>query len=479
MDLLFNYTISVLYKSSLFRQLFLKYKPEKTLSNKYIRNYNNQNRRIAGKFILKMSIIAFINEYVTSPALVLFMVLSGSYFTFKQKLYSPKKLFFIFGELKHGGREDGISPLSSLSVALAGTLGVGNITGVAVAISVGGAGAVFWMILSSLLGAALKYREAYLTVKTRNKETREGGAPYYIEKTGGRRAGCVYAVLCIIMSVISGSFVQMNAAASSLSLTYGVPTLLSGAVFAVLCVIIVIGGSRRVSAFTSSAMPLFCAVFAALSVVAISMKINEVPAVIARIFGEAFGFSQAAGGFSGAVIAAGIREGMTKGVFSHEAGCGTSSFSHAASSLESPSAQGVIGVLEVLTDTLFFGGLTALVILLSPAGKAYGGYDGAARSISAYSYFFGGAAEHILTVLTVFFAFATVLCWAYYGCCCIRFIFKNEKYVKLYLVLYCLSTAAGSIVSASVIWQISDILCALLLAVNCVCLFKGRQYLYG
>ena len=420
-----------------------------------------------------MNILGFINEYITSPALVLFMLLSGSFFTVKLKLYSPKKLFFMFSELRHGGREDGISPLSSLSVALAGTLGVGNITGVAVAISVGGAGAVFWMLVSSVLGASLKYAEAYLTVKTRNKKTREGGAPYYIEKISGRRAGCVYAVLCVIMSVTSGSFVQMNAASSSLSLTYGVPPLASGAVFALLCAVIVIGGSRRVSAFTSAAMPLFCAVFAALSVVAISMKINEVPAVILRIFGEAFGFSQAAGGFSGAVIAAGIREGMTKGVFSHEAGCGTSSFSHAASSAVSPYAQGAVGVAEALCDTLVFGGMTALVILLSPAGAQSYSYDGASAAISAYSYFFGSSATHILCALTVFFAFAAVICQSYYGVCALFYLTKNKKGRIPFLVLYCASLLLGAAASPSFIWHCSDIICALLLFINCGCLFFG------
>ena len=423
-----------------------------------------------------MNILSFINEYLTSPALVSAMALCGVFFAVKLKIFRPKRLLSAVKELKNGKNECGISPLSSLSVALAGTLGVGNIAGVAVAISVGGAGAVFWMTVSALIGSVLKYCEAYLSVKLRQKNSHEGGAPYYIEKIAGRGAGRVFAFLCIIMSFISGSFIQMNAASSAVKVTYGAPRIAVGAVFAVVCLLVALGGIMRVSAFTSAAMPLFCAVFAAVSVIAISMRINEVPAVIARIFSEAFGVSQVTGGFSGAVIAAGIREGMTKGVFSHEAGCGTSSFSHAASSLESPSAQGVIGVLEVLVDTLFFGGLTALVILLSPAGKVFGGYDGAALSISAYSYFFGDAAEHILTVLTVFFAFATVLCWAYYGCCCVRFVFRSEKCVKIYLFLYCASTAAGSVISASVIWQISDILCALLLAVNCVCMIKGRRY---
>lgn len=426
--------------------------------------------------MLFINALKFINEYLCSPALVSAMSLCGVFFAVRLKAFRPSRWLSAIKELKNGKGEGGISPLSSLSVALAGTLGVGNIAGVAVAISVGGAGAVFWMTVSALIGAVLKYCEAYLSVKLRRTGSHEGGAPYYIEKISGRKTGVVYAVLCIITSFISGPFIQMNAASSAVEVSYGLPKIAVGAVFAVICLTVAVGGISRVSAFTSAAMPVFCAVFAAVSVIAVSMRINEVPAVIARIFSEAFGVSQAAGGFSGALIATGIRQGMTKGVFSHEAGCGTSSFSHAASSLSSPSAQGVIGVLEVLTDTLFFGGLTALVILLSPAGKVFGSYDGAAVSISAYSYFFSGAAEHILTVLTVFFAFATVLCWGYYGCASVRFIFKNEKHVKVYLFIYCASMTLGAVVSPSLIWQLSDILCAVMLALNCACMIKGLPY---
>lgn len=423
-----------------------------------------------------MDILEFINEYVGSPLLVSVMTVCGVFLAIRLKLFKPSNILSAAKELRLDNGKNGISPLSSLSVALAGTLGVGNIAGVAVAISVGGAGAVFWMIVSAAVGAVLKYCEAYLSVRFR-AENGPGGAPYYIEKISGKAAGRTYAFLCVIMSFVSGPFIQMNAASSAVNVTYSAPKLAVGAVFAAVCVIVVMGGILSVSAFTSAAMPLFCAVFAAVSVIAISMKLGEVPAVIARILSEAFGVSQITGGFSGALIASGIREGMTKGVFSHEAGCGTSSFSHAASSLSSPSAQGMIGVLEVLTDTLFFGGLTALVILLSPAGDGFNGYDGAAVSISAYSYFFSGAAEHILTVLTVFFAFATVLCWGYYGTQAVRFITGSDKYTKTYLFIYCASMTLGSVVSASVIWQLSDIICSVLLVINCANLIKGLPYL--
>ena len=424
-----------------------------------------------------MNILKFINEHLTSPALAAVMALCGVFFAVRLRPVSLIRRASFLRELKAENGKGGISPLSSLSVALAGTLGVGNIAGVAVAISAGGAGAVFWMAVSAVIGAVLKYCEAYLSVKLRPAGSYEGGAPYYIEKIAGPGAGRVYACLCVVMSFLSGPFIQTNAAASALNTTYKAPKAAVGIVFALVCMVVAVGGIRRVSAFTSAAMPVFCAVFASISVIAISMRITEVPAVIARIFSEAFGISQITGGFSGAVIAAGIREGMTKGVFSHEAGCGTSSFSHAASSLDSPSAQGFIGVLEVLTDTLFFGGLTSLVILLSPAGKSGGGYDGAAISISAYSHFFGRSAEHILAFLTVFFAFATVLCWAYYGCTAIRFVFDSEKFIKPYLFFYCGLMAAGSVVSASVLWQLSDIICAVMLVLNCFYMVRGRRFI--
>ena len=420
-----------------------------------------------------MGIMSFIAEYICSPLLTSVMTSCALFFFFYLKIYSLKRIKRDFGLLKSGGGSGGISPAASLSVALAGTLGVGNIAGVAVAVSVGGAGAVFWMTVSALLGAVLKYCEAYLSVKTRNTGTGSGGAPVYAERISGRRTGAVYAVLCVVMSFFSGSFIQMNAAASSLRITYGVPRIVSGCVFAALCLVIALGGIKRVSAFTSAAMPVFCAVFAALSLIAVSMKLNEVPSVAVRIMKEAFGIRPVSGGFCGAVLAAGLRQGMTKGVFSHEAGCGTSSFSHAASSTESPGAQGIIGVLEVVTDTIVFGSLTALVMLTAPdTGQSY---DGASLAISAYSYFFGAAASHILTVLTVFFAFATVLCWAYYGCEAISYLDRGKGLSKTYLILYCSSLVAGALFSAAFIWQATDILSSLMLTLNCAVLLRGRK----
>lgn len=419
-----------------------------------------------------MNVISFINEYLTSPALTAVMICCGAYFTKKLRLYDPKKLIYAFTALKNDKGVDGISPFSSLTVALAGTLGVGNIAGVAVAVSVGGAGAVFWMIVSSLLGASLKYCEAYLTIKTRKKD-RSGGAPIYIETLCKRKTGVVYAVLCVCASAVSGSFIQTNAAASSLYLTLGVPKIVCGAVFAVLCAVIVLGGCERVSSFTSAAMPLFCAVFFAMSVIAVSMRTAEIPAVVTRIFTEAFGFSAAAGGFSGAVVASAVREGMTKGVFSHEAGCGTSSFSHAASSASSPVAQGAVGIVEVLTDTLVFGGMTALVLLLS--GEDGAGYDGMSYTISAYARFFGTAASYMICTLTVFFAFAAVICQSYYGCQAVKYITNKKSAEKAYVLLFSASLTLGAVISPSFLWHLSDVVFAVMLFINCACLICGRK----
>ena len=184
----------------------------------------------------------------------------------------------------------------------------------------------------------------------------------------------------------------------------------------------------------------------------------------------AFGLRQAAGGFSGALIASAVRSGLSNGVFSHEAGCGTSSFSHAASSVTDPRTQGMIGVAEVFADTVFFGGLTALTVLLAPGADAA---EGTASAIYAYGYFFGPAAGHILTALTVFFAFASVLCWAYYGTCAAGFI--SPKLTSRYRTAYCVSVAAGAVIAPSLIWTLSDLTCTAMLAVNCTVMMIARK----
>ena len=424
-----------------------------------------------------MSIIHGLNLYFFSPLLCGTFTVCGVYFLFKLKLYSPKTVSGVFRRSFSYSGDNGISPFSSLSVALAGTLGVGNISGVAVAISLGGAGAVFWMLVSALLGASLKYAEAYLAVKHRceSEAGNHGGAPYYIRDLAGVSSAKAYAVLCVVMSITSGSFVQTNAASSALNVAYGVPGIVCGMVFSVLCAAVVFGGVKRVSAFASALMPLFCLVFTVISLLAIFSRIELVPSVLLRILRGAFGFRAVCGGAAGAVFSSALRHGITKGVFSNEAGCGTSAFSHAASSSKDPAGQGGVGIIEVLFDTVFFGLLSAFVILLSPAGDTVGNYDGTFLSVKAYSYFFDGAAVHIITALIVFFAAATVICWAYYGTEAVIFLGGGKTGKAVYLTVYCLSLTVGSVAAPALIWEASDIISSVMLTLNCAVLIKGRS----
>ncbi len=427
---------------------------------------------IMARIISTMSIISFLNRFIFSPLLCSVAAVCGIYYFVKLRFYSPAAVYRIFKRCARSGEGSGISPFSSLSVALAGTLGVGNISGVAVAISLGGAGAVFWMLVSAVFGVSLKYSEAYLSVKYRRGI--RGGAPYYIEKLTGKIPAVCYAVLCIAMSLTSGSFVQMNAASTALNIAYGVPKIVCGAAFAVLCAVIVFGGVKRVSSFTAAAMPVFCLLFAAISLTAVFMRIELLPSAVCRIISGAFGFRAAAGGFAGAVFSSALRHGIAKGVFSHEAGCGTSAFSHAASSSSDPVGQGGLGIAEVLFDTVFFGLLTAFVILLCPVGDISGCYDGTYLSVRSYSFYFGGAAVHVITWLIVFFAVGTVVCWAYYGCEAVAYLGGGRILRGLYLALYCLSLVIGSVAAPSFIWESSDMLSSLLLVINCTALMKGR-----
>ena len=238
-----------------------------------------------------------------------------------------------------------------------------------------------------------------------------------------------------------------------------------------LCGVIIFGGVGRVSAFINGTLPVVSAIYLGLSLIAVCMRADALPEVLCRIFREAFSLNSAASGVGGALLARGLRHGFAKGVLSHEAGCGTSAFSHASANVKSPESQGFFGCVEVFVDTFVFGGLTALVILLAPwySGNVY---DGTAIAIAAYSYYFGDFARHILTFLIVFFAFATVLAQAFYGVRAVSFLKSSEKAERAYTVAFCVMLAFGSVVAPKIMWELSDLSCALLLVLNCGCMLR-------
>ena len=368
----------------------------------------------------------------------------------------------------HGGH----SPARALSVALAGTLGVGNIAGVATAITAGGAGAVFWMLVSAVLAMGVKYAEVAFAVAHRRREDGVsdgvrsarprfyGGAMYYIADAVCPAAGGVFALLCMANAAITGNILQTHAAAAVAPAC--VPHAAVGTAFAVLTLAVTLGSAKRVADVTVRLVPALAALYVALSVGVIAANIAAVPAVVSRIFREALALRPAAGAAAGAAVARAVRFGVTRGVLSNEAGSGTSPTAHAAADTDHPHRQGVFGAFAVFADTVVLCSLTALVVLLAPEG----GGDGVRLAAFAYGELAGAWAGGAIRLSVALFAFATVLAQAYYVEAALGFFTRSPTARRVCLALYAALCVAGSAIDAARMWLLADLVISLMTALN-------------
>lgn len=416
----------------------------------------------------------------------------GVFFILRLRMFfirHPLKVCRVF--FKKNSKDDGVSPFKALTVALAGTLGVGNIVGVALALKLGGPGAMFWMWLSAFLLMPVKYAEICLTVATRRKRHAKtgndefyGGPMYYMSESSYRHssaAAVCFCVLCIASSLILGNMLQISAAAESLNEALGIPRLLWGGAAAIAAALIVFGGFSSIGGFCVKAIPIMATVFVALSMWIILNNAYLLPQIFSDILHEAFHPRAALGGILSAAFLETVRQGMAKGVLTHEAGCGTSPISHACANTKSPAEQGFWGVFEVFADTFILCTMTALVILIAAQTGDIFAYDGILLTIAAFEAFIGPAAGIVLSVSVCFFAFATVISWSYYGIESINFLTQKRPagaslFIKIYLTIYCTCIFLGSIVGGAVIYEISDVLNLAMTALNTVflCIYSGR-----
>lgn len=413
----------------------------------------------------------FVNEYILLPVLPVFIIACGIFFFVKLGFFKPKKLVRVLKMPFKREKSDGISPFSALTVSLAGTLGVGNIAGVATAIALGGEGAVVWMWLSAVCCLGLKYAETYLAVEYRVRKGKNyvGGPMYYMKKCFKSPVpAVVFSCLCLASSLVSTPTVQVRSAAVALKNAYGVQYAVTATTFAVLCFVIVKKGIGSISRFTEKMIPAVTGIFFLMSLGAVLSQYNEIPATVANALAKAFDFKAAAAGACGHTVASAMKHGAVKGVLSHEAGAGSASISHACADTACPSRQGAIGMLEVTVDTLIMCTLTALVILLS--GVDADTYDGVLVTSAAYSVFYPVIGEHFITFATVFFAFATVVCQSYYGAVCLNYLFDSRRAEKAYLYVYCACVFCGALISSRSAWELSDLFTCLLTLFNTTCL---------
>ena len=327
-----------------------------------------------------MNIITTINDKIVwgAPMLVM-MLFTGMYFTAKTGFFQLRKFPHILKSTvfsRDKTSADGISPFAAMCQALAATLGTGNIAGVSTALSIGGAGAVFWMWISAFFGMMTGYAENVLGIFYRKKDGSRylGGAMRYI-KTGlsekkstrplAKPFAVIYAVLCVLAGFGMGNAAQMNSAAEALKTSFGLPQIITGVVLAGLAALIVFGGVKRISAVTSKLVPFMSAFYILGCLYIVISNAEYIPAAFEMIIKSAFGFKQIGGGIAGAAVRTAVSMGIKRGVFSNEAGLGTSVFSHSQSRIEEPVVCGMWSVFETFFDTILMCSLTAFVLLVS------------------------------------------------------------------------------------------------------------------
>ena len=398
------------------------------------------------------------------------LLLGGAYLLFSVGVFPirhPKRTARLFIKKEDGGT----SPVKAMTMALAGTLGVGNISGVALAIAAGGAGALFWMWVAALFSMMLKYAEVTLALRFRA----DGGSAMAYMAGGltgknGRRLAAVFAVLCLFAAFTVGGLVQANAIAEALSESASVSPLFVGVMLSLITAAVIFGGAKKISDATTLLIPPITLLYILMSLVLIVKNINGLPQVFSDIIGGAFDFRSAGGGVFGFLFSRAVRFGTTRGLLSNEAGCGTAPMAHATSGSGIPAKQGLFGIFEVFVDTILLCSLTGIGILLAAPDLSSGG--GIHIVAQAFSRVFGAFAPHLVSLSVVVFALATVFCWAYYGETALLWLTKKKAVQNGYRVVFCLSLVLGAILTVEAVFSSVDIVLCLMTLLNVAVLIK-------
>ncbi len=377
-------------------------------------------------------------------------------------------------------KNGGLPPFQAVTTALAGTMGVGNIAGVATALVAGGPGAVFWMWISAFFGMMSKYAEIYLAVKYRRMERGHvcGGPMYYMEDgLHSKWLACVFALLCAFFAVTVGNLTQTNAVSTSMLAEFGVPLWISGAAVTICTTLVIVGGVRRIGAVTELVIPVISVMYIFVALAFLYINRAFLPGALRNIFTGAFGLRQAAGGALGYGVGSALRFGVARGVFTNEAGLGSAPIAHAGADCKSPAHQAAWGIFEVFLDTIVVCTLTALVLLTADGGRLWqSGENGAPLTSNAFSSVFGGFGGWFIAASIAFFAVSAILGWYYYGEVALRYLFRRQMpAVRLYRALFLAFVFLGAVMEISLVWLLADILVALMALPNVAALILLRK----
>ena len=386
---------------------------------------------------------------------------------------------------KTQARDGSMSPFQAVCTALAGTVGTGNIAGVAGAIALGGPGAIFWMWCSAFLGMCTKFSEVTLAIhfREKNKNGEYVGGPMYYIKNGLSKKWHFLAVFYAVFGVLTvfgtGNATQVNTIVSSVNTALmnfnvlkGEPNsnvnLIFGIFIAALVAMVLLGGIKRIGQVSEKLVPFMAVLYVILALGVIILNIQRVPGVFAQIVSGAFTPRAATGGIIGSMFLS-MKKGVSRGIFSNEAGLGTGSIAHACADTDNAVHQGMFGIFEVFMDTIVICTLTGLVILLAAPNISYGQAAGAELTISGFTATYGGWVSILTAIAMCCFAFSTIIGWGLYGSRCIEFL-GGEKFVRPFLVVYSFVSIVGATMNLGLLWDISDTFNGLMAVPNLIAL---------
>ena len=424
------------------------------------------------------------NTFLWNVILILLLCGTGIYYTLRLKFVQIREfkqgLKQVFGGIgkKHEKKEGEMTSFQSVATAIAAQVGTGNLTGAATALIGGGPGAIFWMWMSAFFGMATIYAEATLAQNYKTVQHGEvtGGPVYYIHTAFkglfGKILGVVFAIFLILALGFMGNMVQSNSISTAFSQVFtsrniSIPPFTVGLFLAVISLFVFIGGTNRLAAVVEKLVPFMALVYIAGSLIVILCNITRLPSAFAQILLGAFKPSAVLGGAAGVTVKEAIRYGVARGLFSNEAGMGSTPHAHAVAKVKHPVEQGFVAMIGVFIDTFVILNLTALVIITT--GSRTTGLTGAQLSQYAFSTLYGKFGEIFIAICMLFFAFSTIIGWYFFGEANIRYLF-GAKAVKIYSIIVCICVALGSLQEVELVWNMADCFNSMMVIPNAIAL---------
>ena len=441
-----------------------------------------------------LEVLNRINAVLWGPPSLILLAGTGLFLTFQLKGLQFSKLWYAFRlaftkDKEDAGAEGDVSNFKALMTSLAGMIGNGNIAGVATAITRGGPGALFWMWLVGLLGMATKYAEALLAqiYRVKNKDGEYSSGPmYYIEKGIGRKfkwLAVLFAFFAAFAALGIGNGVQSNTIADVMDNSFFVPGWVTGVLLVILTGLIVFGGIRRISNVAGIFVPVMAILYIGSSILILILNYDQIIPAFGLIFKHAFTPVSAAGGFSGIVVAQAMQHGVSKGIFSNEAGLGTVALIAGNARTTHPVKQALVAMTGTFIVTIVVCTMTGLVLIVTGFWDASGGLlsgvkhdpglEAGALTSAAFGSSLGIAGEYIVSISVIFFGFSTIIAWYVYGTKCFEYLF-GLKYVAVYGVIYITATFLGTVMDLSTVWAFADTANALMMIPNLI----GLLFLY-